>query len=68
MLTRRKLVKVYGPDLSWWQDHATLIGTVSGIRFYEHPYLGDEAPLIAVLPDGTMGDTDFWELPSIDEV
>lgn len=45
----------------------TLIGIVAGVRFYEHPIQGDESPLIA--DTGTeIGLTDFWELPTLDEM
>jgi hypothetical protein len=40
------------------------IGIVRWIRFYEHPLLGDEAPLIGVCPDGSRLDYDFWDLPT----
>lgn len=41
----------------------TLIGTVLGIRFYEHPTLGDEAGLIAIDLSGQAYQTDWYDLP-----
>ena len=49
-------------------DKPCLICTVAGVKFYEHPTLGDEAPLRAVLPNGNIVNTDFWDRPSRDEV
>lgn len=49
------------------QNNPTLIGRVSGIEFFEHPFLGDESPLIAVTTDH-CGLTEFYELPTSDEV
>lgn len=46
----------------------TLIGVVLGVRFYEHPTLGDEAPLVAICEDGKKRRTDFWDVPDFDEV
>lgn len=46
----------------------TLVGAVLGYRFYEHPTRGDEAPLIAITPDGRVIPTDWWECPSMFEV
>jgi hypothetical protein len=39
------------------------IGTIRGYRFYEHPTLGDESPLIVITPGGKLRKSDFWELP-----
>lgn len=45
----------------------TLVGVVAGIRFYEHPLRGDEAPLVA--DTGTeFGLTDFWDLPTLEDL
>jgi hypothetical protein len=46
----------------------TMIGVVGGITFWEHPTRGDECPMLATLEDGTMGMTDFWELPLLVEL
>ena len=46
----------------------TLLGRVMDWNFYEDPIRGDEAPLIAITPEGTVRRTDFWEVPSIDEM
>lgn len=51
--------------LSW---SPTLIGTVAGVRFYEHPIDGDESPLLAVMPDGRLADTGEYDLPEADQV
>lgn len=45
----------------------TLIGRVNGTDFYEHPTLGDESPLIMVMPSGELRRSEHWELPSADE-
>lgn len=47
---------------------ATCVGTVCGVPFYEHPTLGDEVPLLYVTRDGRAAISDFWELPSHDEL
>jgi hypothetical protein len=45
-------------------ENPTLIGTVSGIEYYEHPRYGDEYPLIAYDRElNLMGLSNFWELP-----
>lgn len=41
----------------------TLIGTVLGIRFYEHPTHGDEAGLIVIDLNGNAYQTDWYDLP-----
>lgn len=41
----------------------TLIGTVLGVKFYEHPTRGDEAGLIAVDLQGQAWLTDWYDLP-----
>ena len=46
----------------------TLIATVAGNRFYEHPILGDEAPLTVITSDGRKKSTDFWEAPDYADV
>lgn len=45
----------------------TKIGTVGGISFYEHPTMGDEFPLIALVGQSAVA-TEWWELPFRDEV
>ncbi|GAB5503446.1 hypothetical protein [Pyruvatibacter sp.] len=45
----------------------TFIGAVAGYRFYEHPTLGDESPLVYI-KDGRVGLSDFWEVPTLDEL
>lgn len=53
---------------SFLAKQPTLIGVVAGISFYEHPFYGDESPLICITRNGKVKKTDFWELPTIDEV
>ena len=43
-----------------------ILGIV-GASFYEHPTLGDEAPLVAIV-DGKLCNTDFYDRPTYDEV
>lgn len=47
---------------------ATLIGTVCGVPFYEHPLHGDESPLLYIDAQGKARVSDFWELPAIEEM
>ena len=47
---------------------ATLVGMVCGVPFYEHPTLGDEAPLLYITKQGKAKVSDFWEMPSYDEL
>ena len=47
---------------------ATLIGTVCGVPFYESPKYGDEIPLLYINKAGQSKMSDFWELPSFDEL
>tara|TARA_R100000742_G_C4261904_1_gene79709 strand:- start:208 stop:414 length:207 start_codon:yes stop_codon:yes gene_type:complete len=47
----------------------SLIGTVKGFKFYEHPLYGDEEPLMVVTPDKEFLEfTEFYELPTIDDI
>ena len=46
----------------------TLVGTVLGNRFYEHPRLGDEAPLVVITADGRKRCSGFYDLPSAAEL
>lgn len=46
---------------------ATLISTVMGFRFYEHPIHGDETTMLAVR-EGSVFDTPFWETPTVEEL
>ena len=52
----RKSNRIHGQE-------PTLIATVNGCDLYEHPTLGDEAPLFAITKDGRVKRTDYWELP-----
>jgi len=49
-------------------NNPTLIGVVAGVRFYEHPFYGDEMTLVMITPRGRKITSTFWELPSFDEV
>jgi len=42
----------------------TLIGTVLGIHFYEHPSYGDEVGMIAIDLSGVAYQTDWYDLPN----
>ena len=41
-----------------------LVGTVNGVRFYEYPVYGDQAPLVMVSKT-RCGLTDFWEMSDV---
>ena len=43
----------------------TLIGRVGGVPFYEHPILGDEHPMLAII-DGRLVNTQEYDLPHAD--
>ena len=38
------------------------LGTSNGADYYEHPTLGDEAPIVRI-KDGVLKHTELWELP-----
>lgn len=40
-----------------------LLAITAGARWYEHPLQGDEVPLVAILPDGRVFGTTFWDVP-----
>jgi hypothetical protein len=46
----------------------THIGTVLGVDYFEHPTLGDEAPLVMIGPDGKVRHSDHWDLPTVEEL
>lgn len=46
----------------------TLIGSVCGVPFYEHPVYGDEVPLLYITKDGRAKLSDFYEVPTVDEL
>tara|TARA_R100000656_G_scaffold121158_1_gene95921 strand:+ start:492 stop:716 length:225 start_codon:yes stop_codon:yes gene_type:complete len=59
----------------------TIIGTVATKVFYEHPLLGDEAPLQRLVPEPSgfhfedlpdvgfkLEETPWWDLPDREEV
>lgn len=47
--------------------HATLIGTVEGVMFYEHPVYGDEAGMLAIYRNKMVA-TDWFDLPEPDDM
>lgn len=47
-------------------EKATLIGIVAGVKYYENPVFGDEAPLM-VKVNGELIETDYWELCDADD-
>jgi hypothetical protein len=49
------------------RHNPTFLKEVCGVSFYEHPLLGDEYPVIAVMPDGQIMD-DWWDIPTEDEM
>lgn len=47
------------------EHNPTLLATVNGYTFHEHPIKGEDAPLIVRdLHDGTWYFSDFWDVPS----
>lgn len=46
----------------------THLATVAGLNFYEDPTLGDESALLYISKDGKIKRSDFWEVPSLDDV
>ncbi len=44
----------------------TLIGYAVGVAYYEHPTMGDEAPLVTQR-DGEIVVTEYWELSDADD-
>ncbi len=46
----------------------TVVGRVLGCNVYEHPTLGDEAPLLMITSEGQLRVLSFYELPSEDEL
>jgi len=62
---------ITGPKTTarWNKMKPTFIGTVAGIRFFEHPTVGDESPL--VIFDSNIKRwviTEFWEVPGIEDL
>ena len=43
------------------------IGVIGGVPLYEHPELGDEAP-IQYMVDGELQDTPFWDMYDPNEI
>lgn len=54
-------------DQTIGNQRPTHLGTVNGVRYFEHPRYGDESPLLANL-DGVWYITDFWEVPDLSDV
>ena len=46
----------------------TYLFTTGGVSFFEHPTLGDEAPLLVKSPTGSFLETDFYDSPDFFEV
>ena len=44
------------------------IGAIAGHTFYEHPIYGDESPLMVITPEGKIKRSEFWELPTLEEL
>lgn len=59
--------KLYPKAKEFLAAKPTLICTVAGVRFYEHPVYGDEYPLVAIV-GGKKKTTSFLEVPTLDEV
>lgn len=49
-------------------ENATFIGNVGGVPFYKHPTLGGDCPLLYITKDGRIKVSDFYELPSFDDL
>jgi len=47
-------------------NKAFLIATIQDLKFYEHPYLRDEAPLLVKYGREIMY-TDIWDNPTIQD-
>ena len=62
-------MKTLSPKAQKFMDRKpTRIGTVAGVRFYEHPELGDEGFLIVITRRGTIAVSNFWELPEVEDL
>ena len=63
MLLPEHILRTIGPEESrqFVRPNLTHVGTVAGVRFYEHPIHGDESPLIAKF-NGDWVATFFWEI------
>jgi hypothetical protein len=44
----------------------TELCSVAGVRFYEHPLRGDNAPIYAVTAAGKLVNTGFWDCGDFD--
>ena len=45
----------------------TLVGSVAGVSFYEHPIYGDDVALIAVKGE-KCGYSHWYDLPTLEEI
>jgi hypothetical protein len=68
MLTNTDIQTICGPktNAKFNALELTPVGTVAGIRFYEHPIFGDESPLIVKTKRGWIVTT-HWETPTIED-
>ena len=48
-------------------ETATRLATVMGLGIYENPCFGDEAPVLVKI-QGKLWETDFWEVPEMQEL
>lgn len=69
MLNLGHIETVCGPKTNKRFNEAkpTHIGTTGGVQFFEHPFKGDESPLI-VNHDGKWFITVFWDMPTSGEL
>lgn len=50
------------PLARFMSHNPTLLATFGGYRLYEHPTLGDTAPIFMTTPDGLLINTGFYDL------
>lgn len=48
---------------AFMNQNPTVVGMVGPVTYYEHPTLGDEAPLYFI-EDGKLRRSEFWDLES----
>lgn len=53
--------------ISFKAQNPIFICSVRGVDLYEHPTMGDEAPLYAITADGRLKRTDHWERPLFED-
>ena len=54
------------PVEKFMSHNPTLLATFGGYKLYEHPTLGDEAPIAMVTPSGILYNTGFFDLGDFD--